>query len=229
MPRQGAIACITSPPERVPGRVALPAVGIPHHQLPTVLAAATRAQPGAIGAPGHARDSALMSRQLLVQGATPGVPHRHVAIIAPADQARAIRAPGHATDPGHVRTTHPPWVMLGHVPHQHALQKGSAGQKLSIGTPGYAVEDGLGVVEVPQVLDTGAGSWVPEPDGIIPPGTCQQASIGTPPDAVYAPALPAQHPGQRPPSSPGPTPDGHRGIRPCPGQPGAARTPFAAT
>src|SRR5713226_6265595 len=49
MPRQGAIPC-------PPGRVALPAVGIPHHQLPTVPAAATRAQPGAIGAPGHATD-----------------------------------------------------------------------------------------------------------------------------------------------------------------------------
>src|SRR6266702_2402486 len=54
MPRQGAIACITSPPERVPGRVALPAVGIPHEELPTVPAAAARGQPGAIGAPGHA-------------------------------------------------------------------------------------------------------------------------------------------------------------------------------
>src|SRR5713226_6199472 len=62
MPRKGAIAC-------PPGRVALPAVGIPHEELPTVPAAATRAQPGAIGAPGHARDSALMSRQPLVQGA----------------------------------------------------------------------------------------------------------------------------------------------------------------
>src|SRR6266700_1062562 len=132
MARQGAIAC-------PPGRVALPAVGIPHEELPTVPAAASRAQPGAIEAPGHARDSALMSRQPLVQGATPGVPHIHVAIIAPADQARAIPAPGHATDPGHLRTTHPPWVMLGHAPHQHALQKGSAGQKLSIGTPGHAV------------------------------------------------------------------------------------------
>src|SRR5438105_10469923 len=77
MPRQGAIAC-------PPGRVALPAVDIPHEELPTVPAAATRAQPGAIGAPDHARDSALMSRQPLLQGAISGVPHRHVASIAPA-------------------------------------------------------------------------------------------------------------------------------------------------
>src|SRR2546426_8590033 len=55
-----------------------------------------------------------------------------------------------------------------------ALQNGSAGQKLSIGTPGHTEEGGLGVVEVPQDLDTGAGGWVPEPDGIIPPGTGQQ-------------------------------------------------------
>src|SRR6266702_2609774 len=45
MPRQGATPCL-------PGRVALPAVCIPHHQLPTVPAAAARGQPGAIRAPG---------------------------------------------------------------------------------------------------------------------------------------------------------------------------------
>src|SRR6266567_2865326 len=173
MARQGAIAC-------PPGRVALPAVGIPHEELPTVPAAASRAQPG------------------------------------------AIPAPGHATDPGHLRTTHPPWVMLGHVPHQHALQKGSAGQKLSIGTPGHAGEDGLGVVEVPQDLDTDAGSGVPQPDGIIPPGTCESAAIGTPRDAVYVPAMPAQHPGRR---RTGHIPEGYQGIQACTSKLGAVRTP----
>src|SRR5258708_16843544 len=192
MPRQGAITC-------PPGRVALPTVGIPHEELPAVslpVAAATRGKPEAIGAPGHAPDNPVMPLQPQLLRATPGVPHIDVAITAPADQLRAIRAPGHATGPGWVRTTHPPWVRLGHVPHQHALQQGSAGQKLSIGTPGDAVEDGLGVLEVPQDLDTGAGSWVPQPDGTLPPGTCEQAAIGTPPHAVHEPAMYAQHHGR---------------------------------
>src|SRR5260221_12225815 len=222
MPRQGALPCITSPPERVPGRVALPAVGIPHHQLPGVAAAAARGQPGAIGAPGHARDGPLVSRQSQERRPIRGVPHIHVAIITPADQPRPVRTPGHATDPGHVRMTHPPWVTLGHVPHQHALQKGSAGQLLSIGTPGHAVKDGLGVVEVAEDLHTGAGSWVPQPDGIVPPATGQPAPIGTPRDAVHIPAMSAQHPGRRP---TGHLPDGHQRIHAATDQLGAVRTP----
>src|SRR2546426_5348521 len=103
-----------------------------------------------------------------------------------------------------------------------ALQNGSAGQKLSIGTPGHTEEGGLGVVEVPQDLDTGAGGWVPEPDGIIPPGTGQQAAIGTPPHAVHAPAMAAQHPGQR---RTGHLPEGHHGIRAATDQLRAVRTP----
>src|SRR5437764_14635178 len=45
----------------------LPAVGIPHEQLPAVSAAAARGQPPAIGAPGHAPDSTLMSLEALQQ------------------------------------------------------------------------------------------------------------------------------------------------------------------
>src|SRR3989440_8046989 len=44
------------------------AAGIPHEQIPAIslpLAAATRGKPGAIGAPGHARDASLMPRQPL--------------------------------------------------------------------------------------------------------------------------------------------------------------------
>src|SRR5260221_6528119 len=81
MPRQGAITC-------PPGRVALPTVGIPHEELPAVslpVAAATRGQPGAIGAPGHAPDNPVMYLQPQLLRATPGVPHIDVAITAPAD------------------------------------------------------------------------------------------------------------------------------------------------
>src|SRR5258706_5732793 len=56
MPRKGSIPCITSPPERVPGRAALPALHLPHPQLPAIslpLAAAARGQSRAIGAPSH--------------------------------------------------------------------------------------------------------------------------------------------------------------------------------
>src|SRR5207302_3693153 len=90
----------------------------------------------------------------------------------------------------------------GHIPHLHSMQIGSAGKPLPIGTPGHTGEAGLGVVEVPQDLDTGAGGWVPQPNGTIPPGTCEQAAIWTPRDAVHNPAMAAQHTGQRPPSSP---------------------------
>src|SRR3989440_8214421 len=48
MPHQGAIACITSPPEWVPGRVALPALHLPHEEPPALSAAAPRGQPRSI-------------------------------------------------------------------------------------------------------------------------------------------------------------------------------------
>src|SRR5437660_1107039 len=63
MPHQGAIACIPSLPERVPGRVALPALHLPLEELPALAAATTRGQPRSIGAPGHARDDSMMPRQ----------------------------------------------------------------------------------------------------------------------------------------------------------------------
>src|SRR6266851_7497444 len=39
MPCKGSITCITSPPERVPGRVVLSALDIPHKQFPAASAA----------------------------------------------------------------------------------------------------------------------------------------------------------------------------------------------
>src|SRR5256885_13448278 len=69
----------------------LSAVRIPHEQIPAIslpLAAATRGKPGAIGAPGHARDASMMPRQPLEQPAIRGVPHIHMAIITPTDQPR---------------------------------------------------------------------------------------------------------------------------------------------
>src|SRR6266566_9966925 len=56
MPHQGAIAC-------PPGRVALPALHLPHEELPALSAAASRGQPRPIGAPGHAYDDSMMPRQ----------------------------------------------------------------------------------------------------------------------------------------------------------------------
>ncbi len=108
-----------------------------------------------------------------------------------------------------MRAIRPPWGARGHVPHQHALQKGAAGQEVSIGTPGHTGEDGLGVVEVQQDLDTGPGGWVPQPDGMIPPATGEQAAIGTPRHAVHGPAMAAQHSGQR---RTGHLPDGDQRI-----------------
>src|SRR5438270_8435958 len=140
----------------------------------------------------------MMPRQPQELRATPGVPHIDVAIFAPADQPRPIGTPGHPTEKGWVRTTRQAVGAGCHLPYQHALQHGAAGQKLSIGTPGHSVEDGVGVVEVPQDLHAGPGGWVPEPNGTIPPGTCQQTSIRTPRDAVDAPAMPTQHTGRRP-------------------------------
>src|SRR2546423_6045367 len=108
----------------------LPAVGIPHEELPTValpLATTNRGQPRPVRTPGHAHDGPMMPRQLQELRAIGGVPHIDVAIFAPTNQARAIGTPGHSTDPGHVCTTCQPWVTPGHVPHQHTLLVGSAG------------------------------------------------------------------------------------------------------
>src|SRR5256885_15272492 len=123
MPHQGAIAC-------PPGRVALPALHLPHEELPALSAAAPRGQPRSIGAPGHARDDSMMPRQPQHLRSIGCVPHIHVAIITPADQPRPVRTPGHATDPGRELTAHPALGALHPVPHQHALQNSSAGQAL---------------------------------------------------------------------------------------------------
>src|SRR5260221_5376782 len=167
----------------------------------------------------------MMPRQPQELRATLGVPHIDVAILAPTRQARAIATRGHPTRPGWVHTTRPAVGAGCHVPYQHALQHGAAGQPLPIGTPGHAEEEGLGVVEVPDDLDTVPGGWVPQPNGIIPPGTCQQASIRTPRDAEDGPAMPTQQPGLRRPSSPCHLPEAYHGIPACTGELGAVRTP----
>src|SRR5260370_17103305 len=100
MPHKGSITC-------PPGRVALPALLIPHQQLPSAFDAASTGQPAPIWAPGHARDYPLMSRQPLQQCAVGGIPQIHVTIIASADQARAGWTPPPVTDPGLLPTPHP--------------------------------------------------------------------------------------------------------------------------
>src|SRR5947209_5477739 len=206
MPHQGAIAC-------PPGRVALPALHLPHEELPALslpLAAATRGQPRSIGAEGHARDDSMMPRQPQQLRPIRCVPHIHVAIITPADQPRPVRTPGHATDPGRELAAQPALGARRHIPHQDALQNSSAGQALPVRTPGHPIEEGVGVVEVPENLDTGPGGWLPEPDSIIPPGTGQPTPIGTPPHAGHGPAMPAPHFECRPTAR---LPEAHRGIR----------------
>src|SRR5260221_11564918 len=118
-------------------------------------------------------------------------------MVPPADQPRPVRTPGHAMDPGRELTAHPAWGARGHIPHLQSTHIGSAGQEVPVRTPGHAIEEGVGVVEVPQDLDTGPGGWLPEPNGIVPPGTCEPAAIGTPPHAVHGPAMATQHPGPR--------------------------------
>src|SRR6266849_10465816 len=126
----------------------LSAVYIPHEQLPAVslpLTAATRGQPGAIGAPGNARNASMMPRQPLELCPIRCVPHIHVAIITPADQPCPIGAEGHATDPGRELIAGP---ALGarcrcHIPYLHTLQKGSVGQPLPVWTPGYPGENSV--------------------------------------------------------------------------------------
>src|SRR5262249_22522491 len=88
--------------------------------------------------------------------------------------------------------------VCGHLPHLHAPLKGAAGQQLPVWTPGHAIEEGVSRVGVLNDLETGAQSWVPEPDGTIRPATSQQAPIRAPCHAVYTPAMAAQHPGWPP-------------------------------
>ncbi len=163
-----------------------------------------------------------MPRQPLEQCAIRSVPHIHVAIIAPADQPRPGRTPGHATDPGREPIAHPARGVHHPIPHQHTLQNSSAGQALPVRTPGHAEEDGFGVVKGPQDLHAGPGSWLPEPDGMIPPGTGEQSSIRAPRDAGHAPAMAAQH-ASRPPT--GHLPDDDLHIRTGTGELCGIRTP----
>ena len=60
---------------------------------------------------------------------------------------------------------------------------------------------------------------------MIPPGTGEQAPIRTPSHAVDIPAMAAQHPGWRPPSSSGHLPDGDQRIRAATDQLRAVWTP----
>src|SRR6266516_8153921 len=90
---------IDRPRQPPQGGQAHPAAGLPHEELPAVLAATPGGQPRAIGAPGHTDDGPLMPRQPLEQSATRGVPHIDVPIFAPSAQARAIGAPGHPAEP----------------------------------------------------------------------------------------------------------------------------------
>src|SRR6266568_1004821 len=89
------------------GLHALPGVGIPDEDLPTVVAAARRGQPRAIEAPGHTHDDPVMARQLEQQRASPGIPHKDVVIIAHANQPRAITTPGYVTDQACLPAIHP--------------------------------------------------------------------------------------------------------------------------
>src|SRR5436309_12678756 len=78
----------------------LPALDIPHKQLPTASATATRGQPRPIRTPGDACDDPVMSRQTLEPRAIGGIPHIHVAIITPPDHLYAVWTPRHVTEPG---------------------------------------------------------------------------------------------------------------------------------
>src|SRR5260370_12350068 len=91
---------IDRPHQPLQGGQALPAAGIPHDELPAVLASTPGGQLRAIGAPGHTDGGPLMPRQPLEQPATRGVPHIDLPIFAPARQARAIGTPGQAPQDG---------------------------------------------------------------------------------------------------------------------------------
>src|SRR6266849_8829721 len=84
----------------------LHAARLPHEEL-AALSATTGGQPPPIGAPGHAPDSSIVSRQPQQLRTIGGVPHKYIAIIAPADQPRPIGAPGHTTDVGRLRPPNP--------------------------------------------------------------------------------------------------------------------------
>src|SRR5947209_18654349 len=129
------------------GSHTLPAVRLPHEALPTLSAATTGGQPHPIGAPSHVVHWALMSRQPLLR-AIPGVPHIHVAIIAPADQPRPIRTPGHTRDSGQLRVSNPAAAACGHIPHLYSLLIAPTSKAAPVGTPVYDREDGIGQVRV---------------------------------------------------------------------------------
>jgi hypothetical protein len=78
------------------------------------------------------------------------------------------------------------------------------------------------VVAVADDLETAPAGRVPQPDGIIPAGTSQHASIGTPGDPVHAPAMSTQHAWRRPSCAAFHLPEAHHAIGAGTGEPGAA-------
>src|SRR6266571_3732572 len=139
IPATGQRAAIGTHLERLDGPLmrfshphALPAVDIPHEELPALFATTTGGQPHPIGAPGHARDGPVMPHQPQELQAIRGVPQVDVAIIAPADHPRAIGAPGHATDPGCVGLPDPTAAACCYIPHLHSTLRGAAGQQLPV-------------------------------------------------------------------------------------------------
>src|SRR5258708_39068255 len=108
---------------------------------------------------------------------------------------RPIRFPVLGVDPVRELPPLPAWVARFHIPPHPSMQIGSAGQPLPVWAPLHAIEDGVGVVEVPQDLDTGPGTWVPHPDGPTPPATGEPAASGPPPHALRDPASATRPPG----------------------------------
>src|SRR5712692_6363248 len=67
----------------------LHAARLPHEELSSLSATATRGQQHPIGAPGYAHHEPLVSRQPQKPRAIGGVPHIHTAITAPTEIGRA--------------------------------------------------------------------------------------------------------------------------------------------
>src|SRR2546427_703412 len=108
-----------------------------------------------------------MSRQPQQLRPTLGVPHRHVAIIAPADQARAIgtprdtvHAPAMAAQPPGRRPPSSP----GHLPDGDQRIRAATDQLRAVWTPGEVVEGGRVALHNTQALFTGD---LPEPHRAI--------------------------------------------------------------
>src|SRR2546421_522092 len=107
-----------------------PAVGIPHEELPTVVATAARGQPCAIRTPGQTEEDGVIRIEVpqdLDTGACDWVPQADGMIQSTTGEPTAIRTPRDAVHAPAMSAQHPGCRATFHLPQGHQAIRARTG------------------------------------------------------------------------------------------------------